>query len=206
MNREIYFQIILPGGVSLPAKYNLYFENNLRPQESTGKPGSWGDDNRPSQGFFKGKFIYLLHTFFPVSGLGGLHLLGDVHMRDLACSAWRGGIFSISGHLPSIQPRERLTGASSMLVNFNSKAPRVRWGKICDPVSFLQTYISHGEKTVSLNSWKLLQWGGILVPGALRQILGYIFGFEVAPKSLHMVTAAMKLKETCSLEEKLWPT
>ena len=27
-----------------------------------------------------------------------------------------------------------------------------------------------------------------------------------APKSLQMVTTAMKLKETCSLEEKLWPT
>ena len=27
-----------------------------------------------------------------------------------------------------------------------------------------------------------------------------------APKPLQMVTAAMKLKDTCSLEEKLWPT
>ena len=27
-----------------------------------------------------------------------------------------------------------------------------------------------------------------------------------APKSLQIVTAAMKLKDTCSLEEKLWPT
>ena len=27
-----------------------------------------------------------------------------------------------------------------------------------------------------------------------------------APKSLQMVTAAMKLKDTCFLEEKLWPT
>jgi len=27
-----------------------------------------------------------------------------------------------------------------------------------------------------------------------------------APKSLHMVIAAMKLKDACSLEEKLWPT
>ena len=27
-----------------------------------------------------------------------------------------------------------------------------------------------------------------------------------APKSLQMVTAAMKLKESCSLEENLWPT
>ena len=27
-----------------------------------------------------------------------------------------------------------------------------------------------------------------------------------APKSLQTVTAAMKLKDACSLEEKLWPT
>ena len=30
--------------------------------------------------------------------------------------------------------------------------------------------------------------------------------FLGAPKSLQMVTVAMKLKDTCSLEEKLWPT
>ena len=30
--------------------------------------------------------------------------------------------------------------------------------------------------------------------------------FSWAPKSLKMVTAAMKLKDTCCLEEKLWPT
>ena len=30
--------------------------------------------------------------------------------------------------------------------------------------------------------------------------------FSRAPKSLQMMTAAMKLKDTCSLEEKLWPT
>ena len=30
--------------------------------------------------------------------------------------------------------------------------------------------------------------------------------FFWAPKSLQMVTAAMKLKDVCSLEEKLWPT
>ena len=32
------------------------------------------------------------------------------------------------------------------------------------------------------------------------------FGGEGAPKSLQMVTAAMKLKNPCSLEGKLWPT
>ena len=31
-------------------------------------------------------------------------------------------------------------------------------------------------------------------------------GETVAPKSLQMVTAAMKLKDTYSLEGKLWPT
>ena len=30
--------------------------------------------------------------------------------------------------------------------------------------------------------------------------------FGGAPKSLQMVTAALKLKDACSLEEKLWPT
>ena len=30
--------------------------------------------------------------------------------------------------------------------------------------------------------------------------------FSWAPKSLQMVTAAMKLKAACSLKEKLWPT
>ena len=30
--------------------------------------------------------------------------------------------------------------------------------------------------------------------------------YFLAPKSLHMVTAAMKSKDACSLEEKLWPT
>ena len=30
--------------------------------------------------------------------------------------------------------------------------------------------------------------------------------FLGAPKSLQMVSAAMKLKDACSLEEKLWPT
>ena len=32
------------------------------------------------------------------------------------------------------------------------------------------------------------------------------FFWRGAPKSLQMVTAAMKLKDTYSLEEKLWPT
>ena len=34
----------------------------------------------------------------------------------------------------------------------------------------------------------------------------YLFIFGGAPKSLQIVTASMKLKDACSLEEKLSPT
>ena len=37
----------------------------------------------------------------------------------------------------------------------------------------------------------------------METVTDFIFG---APKSLPMVTAAMKLKDAYSLEEKLWPT
>ena len=37
----------------------------------------------------------------------------------------------------------------------------------------------------------------------METVRNYFLG---APKSLQMVTAAMKLKDTYSLEEKLWPT
>ena len=37
----------------------------------------------------------------------------------------------------------------------------------------------------------------------METVTGFIFE---APKSLQMVTAAMKLKDAYSLEEKLWPT
>jgi len=39
--------------------------------------------------------------------------------------------------------------------------------------------------------------------GTVETVSDLIFG---APKSLQMVTAAMKLKDAYSLEEKLWPT
>ena len=37
----------------------------------------------------------------------------------------------------------------------------------------------------------------------VKTVRDFIFWF---PKSLQVVTAAMKLKDACSLEEKLWPT
>ena len=47
-----------------------------------------------------------------------------------------------------------------------------------------------------INSWQI---DGETIETVTDFILG-------APESLQMVTAAMKLKDTCSLEEKLWPT
>ena len=44
----------------------------------------------------------------------------------------------------------------------------------------------------------------IMEPGPMT--LWEIDGETVAPKSLQMVTAAMKLKDAYSLEGKLWPT
>ena len=37
----------------------------------------------------------------------------------------------------------------------------------------------------------------------MKTVTEFIFG---SPKSVQMVIAAMKLKDACSLEEKLWPT
>ena len=46
-----------------------------------------------------------------------------------------------------------------------------------------------------ITSWQIDQQ-------TMETVTDFILG---APKSLQMVTAAMKLKDACSLEEKLWP-
>ena len=57
------------------------------------------------------------------------------------------------------------------------------------------------QKTKVMASGPITSWqiDGETVESMADFILG-------APKSLRMVTAAMKLKDACSLEEKLWPT
>ena len=57
------------------------------------------------------------------------------------------------------------------------------------------------EKTKIMASGPITSWQ---IDGETVETLAdFIFG---APKSLQMVTAAMKLKDACSLEEKLWQT
>ena len=61
--------------------------------------------------------------------------------------------------------------------------------------------------------WKLnIQKTKIMASGLITswhidgETMETVTEFLWAPESLQMVTAAMKLKDTCSLEEKLWPT
>ena len=57
------------------------------------------------------------------------------------------------------------------------------------------------QKTKIMASGPITSWE---IDGeTVETVSDFIFG---APKSLQMVTAAMKLKDASSLEEKLWPT
>ena len=57
------------------------------------------------------------------------------------------------------------------------------------------------QKTKIMASCPITSWQ---IDGeTMKTVIDFIWG---APKSLQMVIAAMKLKDTCSLEEKLWPT
>ena len=57
------------------------------------------------------------------------------------------------------------------------------------------------QKTKIMASGPIISWQ---IDG--KQWKQWETSFSWAPKSLQMVTAAMELKDTCSLEEKLWPT
>ena len=57
------------------------------------------------------------------------------------------------------------------------------------------------QKTKIMASGPITSWK---IGGETMETVTVYFGG--APKSLQVLTAAMKLKDTCSLEEKLWPT
>ena len=60
------------------------------------------------------------------------------------------------------------------------------------------------QKTKIMVSHPITSWQ--IEGETVETMTDFIFGGRWAPKSLQMVTAAMKLKDTCSLEEKLWQT
>ena len=76
----------------------------------------------------------------------------------------------------------------SLLIKVKEESEKVGW-----KVNIQKTKITASGP---ITSWQI---DGETVETVADFILG-------APKSLQMVIAAMKLKDACSLEEKLWPT
>jgi len=60
------------------------------------------------------------------------------------------------------------------------------------------------QKTKIMASGPITSWQ--LDGETMETVRRYFILGDGAPKSLQMVTAAMKFKVACSLEEKLWPT
>ena len=58
------------------------------------------------------------------------------------------------------------------------------------------------QKTKIMASGPITSWQ--INGEKMETVADFIWGGT--PKSLQLVTAAMKLKDACSLEEKLWPT
>ena len=76
--------------------------------------------------------------------------------------------------------------------------------------SLLMKVKKEGEKAgikLNIQKTKIMPFSPITswqIDGETMETVTFYFGG--APKSVQMVTAAMKLKDACSLEEELWPT
>ena len=76
----------------------------------------------------------------------------------------------------------------SLLINMKEESEKAGWKlKI--------------QKTKITTSGPIISWQ---IDGETMETVTDLFSWS--PKSLQMVTAAIKLKDICSLEEKLWPT
>ena len=75
--------------------------------------------------------------------------------------------------------------------------------------SLLRKLKEESEKVglkLSIQKTKIMASGPITSWEIDGETVETVSNFFWAPKSLQMVIAAMKLKDACSLEEKLWPT
>ena len=206
MNGEIYFQFILPGRVSLllNTTFTLKRISDLQRAIASLGPGEMTTDHLRASSKAS-SFTFSMP--FPLSLACMFSTFLGMYTCEIRSAVPGGEGFSPS---PATSPASspELEDSQVLLQCWWTSVQKHHMqgeGRFAILFYFYKPTFHMGEK-VSLNSWKLLKWGGILMPGALRQILGYIFGFKVASKSLQMLTGAMKLKEICSLEEKLWPT
>ena len=78
-----------------------------------------------------------------------------------------------------------------------------------EPKSFLMKVKEESEKAglrLNIQKMKIMESGPITswqIDGETMETVTDFISW--APKSLQMVTTAMKLKDACSLEKKLWP-
>ena len=78
-----------------------------------------------------------------------------------------------------------------------------------EPKSFLMKVKEENEKAglrLNIQKMKIMESGPITswqIDGETMETVTDFISW--APKSLQMVTTAMKLKDACSLEKKLWP-
>ena len=104
----------------------------------------------------------------------------------------------LAWRIPWTEEPDRLWSTGSQRVGRN-------WSDAC-------THIGHPAGISRVACWwrNIPQWKHVQNPKEL-----HLFPFHstrqfcclhLTPKSLQMVTAAMKFKNACSLEEKLWPT
>ena len=81
------------------------------------------------------------------------------------------------------------------------------WQKVKNYESFLIRVKEKSEKTglkLNIQKTKIMASGPITSWKTYGETMETVIDFNIlGPKSLQMVTAAMKLKDTCSLEEKL---
>ena len=59
---------------------------------------------------------------------------------------------------------------------------------------------------LNIQKTKMMAWSPVTSWQINGEILETVRDFTFSPKSLQMVTAAMKLKDACYLKEKQWPT
>ena len=82
-----------------------------------------------------------------------------------------------------------------------------KWRGIKEPLDEGQRGAWKNGLKLNIQNTKTMAYGPIASWRTDGETMGKVTdSIFLSPKSLHMVTAAMKLKDACSLEEKLWPT
>ena len=82
-----------------------------------------------------------------------------------------------------------------------------KWRGIKKPLGESEEESEKVDFKLNIQKMKIMAFGPITAWEIDGETLETVTDFTLgAPKSLCMVTATMKLKDACSLEEKLWPT